>query len=63
LKAKGGALQRKLQNDNDEREHALLSSKYWLVLYLQEKEEERGCNALPLVCVEINNNMGGMVCS
>jgi len=45
------------------REHAILSSKYWLVLYLQKKEEEGGYNALPLLCIETNNNMESMVCS
>jgi hypothetical protein len=64
LKDKGGALQKKLlQNDIDTKECALLSPKYWLVLYLQEKEEEEGCNAFPFLYVETNNNMGGMVCS
>jgi hypothetical protein len=29
---------------------------------LQEKDEEGGCDALPLLCLETNDNMGGMVC-
>jgi hypothetical protein len=63
LKDKRGALQKKLlQDDDDKGEHMLLSPKYWLVLYLQEKQEGGGCNALPLLCIE-TNNMGGMVCS
>ncbi len=64
LKDNGVALQgRLLQDNNNEGDCVLPSPKYWLVLYLQEKKEEGGCDAPPLIFFEANDNMGGTMCS
>lgn len=60
LKDKGGTLQRRLlQDNNNERDCVLLSPKYWLVLYPQEKEEEGGCDAPPFDFLWSKRQHGG----
>jgi len=59
VEGKGGSGRRLLQNNNDEGERVLPSPEYWLIRYLQEKDGEGGCDGLPLLCLETNDNMGG----
>jgi hypothetical protein len=58
LKDKGGALGL-LQDNNNKGDRVLPSPKYWLVLYLHEKEEEGGYDAPPLIFLWSKRQHGG----